>query len=143
MMNKTTYVMRCGCRISRGDLITAPSQTGYKCPHHPDQGIGHLERHCIDCGGKMILTPKQSTKERCDKCRSVHVRKIKNGLNKKYRKDCRRRGAKYEPDKKQMASEAAWDCTHRLECLSTASTKSCLPCAKCSRYVSLRDVVAA
>lgn len=131
-----TYVMKCGCRLTREELIRRKNGS-YGCPHHPASGTKSLELDCIDCGKTIFLSPKNSTAVRCEKCRVERVKARQKVA------DAKRRDPHYfkKLEKMETAAVDAWDCVNRNACLSEAMMEyhaKFLPCYGCDRYAPIK-----
>lgn len=132
-----TYVMECGCRLKRYDLVR--SSKGLLCPEHKAK-IANIERPCVDCGQIIVMGTSNSASLRCQKCQRKYVQKLKN--------ESRRRIAQEEEESEggwvdadalneetERIAECGYKCIHRLDCIDRAiSGNKPLPCVGCDMY---------
>lgn len=83
-MKKSIYVMKCGCEISKDDILFY--RGARRCPNHRDCGIKEIRRICVDCHEELIIKPLQTTKIRCDKCNKKLVKTMNASRHKRKKK---------------------------------------------------------
>ena len=137
------YVMHCGCRLKKADLLKQ-ARGGYRCKKHPDGGIKHIEKSCRDCGATMILAPRSGRAYRCPACQLSSKQKRQKRADAKYHarksKEITHATKKKIEEEKVKASQEAWNCRHRNNCidklLKSNPLATHLPCYGCERSES-------
>jgi len=132
------YEMTCGCKITADERLRIKGT--YRCPCIKAGRQAFFVTNCEDCGAEVKA--KNSNTTRCPACR-----KIRLAEQNKIAKHKQRHGDKSHIEqvlKETKASEDAWDCMHRSQCMTdiiVKKRKKKLPCLGCQRYEKFKNAI--
>jgi len=132
------FIMQCGCRWKRDELITVKTDNALHCKDHPENKIDYIERLC-DCGKLLTLTARTLNTKYCPDCKTRAYNKMKYEATQRYFDPSNAVNSKVS--NKQQACSDRWDCVNRDKCLDhAAKNNKAINCYKCEKYLSAADV---
>lgn len=131
------FIMQCGCRWKRDELITVKTDNALHCKDHPENKIDYVERLC-ECGKLLTLTTRRVNTKYCQECKTLAYNKLHYDAKQRFLDPNNATNSKI--DSKQQISADRWDCVNRDKCLNYAAKKNkAMNCYKCEKYLSATD----